>query len=166
MKEIEYRLAEYKDCFEMAIVKKQVWNTTYRGIYSDDSLDNFDIERNVSTFKQIIDNPEIKLFVVLDGEKVIGFMDIGTPFKPYMDYKQELGLLYLLKEYQGRGIGKTLINLARDSVKANGYHEFIVSCNIKNVNGRKFYEATGGIVINLNELSNATNTEIIYKFFV
>lgn len=69
MKDIGYRLAEYKDCLDMAIVKKQVWNTTYRGIYPNESLDNFDIERNVSIFEKIIDNPDIKLFVVLDGRK-------------------------------------------------------------------------------------------------
>ncbi|ABX43490.1 GNAT family N-acetyltransferase [Lachnoclostridium phytofermentans] len=164
MKEISYRLAEYKDCLDLAIVKKQVWNTTYRGIYSDESLDNFDVERNVNTFKKIIDNPNIKLFVTLDREKVIGFMDIGTPFKPYMDYKQELGLLYILKEYQRRGIGRLLMNVARDTVKANGYNEFIVSCNTENVNGQKFYEAMGGVIININELKNITNTEIKFKF--
>lgn len=37
-KDISYRLAEYKDCLDLTIEKKQVWNT-YRGIYPDESLD-------------------------------------------------------------------------------------------------------------------------------
>jgi hypothetical protein len=60
MKDISYRLAEYKDCIDMAIIKKQVWITTYRGIYPNESLDNFDIESNVSTFEKIINNSDIK----------------------------------------------------------------------------------------------------------
>jgi GNAT superfamily N-acetyltransferase len=152
--------------FRFGCFKKQIWETTYRGIYPDDSLDNFDIERNVTTFEKIIDNPGIKLFVALDREKVIGFMDIGTPFKPYMDYKQELGLLYILKEYQRRGIGKMFMKMAYDTVKINGYNEFIVSCNSKNVNGRRFYEAMGGNIINLNDLISTTNTEIKFLFCI
>lgn len=163
MKDISYRLAEYKDCLDLAIVKKQVWNTTYRGIYPDESLNNFDIDRNVTIFEKIIDNPNINLFVVFDREIVIGFMDIGSPFKPYMNFKQELGLLYILEEYQRRGIGKLLLNVARDIVRANGYNEFLVSCKRKNVNGQRFYEAMGGIKINIDDL---INTEIKYKFVI
>lgn len=66
MEDISYRLAEYKDCLDLAVVKKQVWEITYRGIYSDESLDNFNIARNVTTFEKIIDNPDINLFVALD----------------------------------------------------------------------------------------------------
>jgi GNAT superfamily N-acetyltransferase len=166
MKDIGYRLAEYKDCLDMAIVKKQIWNTTYRGIYPNESLDNFDIDRNVSTFEKIIDNPDIKLFVVLDRDKVIGFMDIGKPFRQYMNYNQELGLLYILKEYQRRGLGKLLMNVARETVKSNGYNEFLVSCNVSNVNGQKFYEAMDGVIINSNDLVNSECNEIKYKFLV
>lgn len=164
MKDISYRLAEYKDCLDLAIVKKQVWETTYRGIYPDNSLDNYSIERNIAIFEKIIDNPDINLFVALDSEKVVGFMDIGRPFRSYMDYKQELGLLYILKEYQRRGIGKRFMKLAYDTVKMNGYNEFFVSCNSQNVNGRRFYEAIGGKIININDLESTANNDIKFLF--
>ena len=91
-------------------------------------------------------------------------MDIGKPFKSYMDYKQELGLLYILKEYQRKGIGKMFMSIAYETVKMNGYNEFFVSCNSQNVNGRRFYEANGGKIINRNDVKSTPNNDVKLLF--
>lgn len=49
-------------------------------------------------------------------------MDCGVPYRPYKDYQQEMGLLYLLKEYQRKGIGKRLFNIAANKIKESGYN--------------------------------------------
>ena len=106
------RLATINDCDELSRLKQKVWNETYRGIYSDEKIDNFDYKKNSEKFLNIINNPNIELYVVEDNNKLVGYMDYGKPYRPYKDYEQEIGLLYLLKEYQGNGIGRKLFSLA------------------------------------------------------
>ena len=160
------RMARENDCNELSELKYKVWQTTYRGIYPDYKFYNFDYEKNANSFKRIVNNPEIQLFVVEDKGKIIGYMDFGAPFRPFKDYKQEIGLLYVLKEYQGKGIGRKLFNLAYESIKKNGFNEFFISCNKYNISAQTFYEKMGGEVIHIdddNEDKSIPQIKYLYK---
>jgi len=148
---ILYTKAMMKDCYEIAKLKGEVWNTTYRGIYSDEALDNYDIERNKQTFEKIVENPKLSLYIVKDAEKIVGFISFGEPYRPFLHYQQEVGLLYILKEYQKFGIGKKLFSIAKDNVSNNGYKEFFVTVNKHNENAIGFYIAMGGSVIHIDD---------------
>jgi len=148
------RLANEKDCKELSKLKHMVWNETYRGIYSDEKIDNYDYEKNTEKFLNIISNSNIELYVVEDKGRLVGYMDCGFPYRPYKNYKQEIGLLYLLKEYQGKGIGRKLFDMASNKIKENGYKEFFVSCNKYNNGAQKFYKKMGGTIINIDEDSS------------
>lgn len=145
------RLATENDCHELSKLKYNIWNTTYRGIYSDEKIDNFDFEKNKNKFINIVNDPEIELYVVEHDGKLIGYMDYGVPCRPFENYKQEIGLLYISKEYQGAGIGRKLFNIAYNKIKENGYGEFFVSCNKYNIPAQKFYEKMGGKIISIGE---------------
>lgn len=147
------RLAKISDIDNLAILKQKVWDETYRGIYDDDIIDNFDYKKKAESFKNIIDNPDTNLYVV-ESNELVGYMSIGKPLREFKNFNQELSLLYLRKNFQRRGIGKYLFNLAYNEVKNNGYQEFFVSCNKYNINARKFYEAMGGTLIYEDEESN------------
>ncbi len=86
MGNIEYRKANIDDCYAIAELKGVVWNTTYKGIYSDETLANYDIERNERTFRQIVNNPDIEMYVAIDNGRIIGFMTCGKPYKMYKLY--------------------------------------------------------------------------------
>ena len=162
----EIRLANKNDCVELSRLKHKVWETTYRGIYPNDKIDNFDYEKNTEKFIRIIDNPEIELYVVEYEGKIIGYMDFGIPVRPFKDYKQEIGLLYILKEYQGKGIGKHLFNIAYENIKKTGVNEFIISCNKYNIPAQKFYEKMGGEIIEIdvdNEDMSIPQIKYLYK---
>ena len=145
------RLATKKDCDELSKLKQQVWNETYRGIYDDEKIDNYDYEKHSQKFLNIINEPNINLYVVLDNDRIVGYMDYGIPYVPYKEYKQEIGLLYLLKDYQRKGIGKELFNIATKKIKENGYNEFFVYCNKYNTNAQEFYKKMGGVIDNIEE---------------
>ena len=138
------RLATESDCEKLSKLKHDVWNETYRGIYSDEKIDNFDYEKNKNKFLNLVANPEIELYVVEDEGLLVGYMDYGIPLRPYKDYEQEIGLLYLLKDYQRKGIGKELFELAYNKIKEKGFRDFFVCCNKYNTNAHKFYEKMGG----------------------
>lgn len=145
------RLAVENDCKELSKLKKLVWETTYRGIYPDEKLDNYDYEKNEETFRKIINNNDIELYVIESNGNIIGYMDYGKPSTPFRDYKQEIGLLYLLKDYQKKGIGKKLFLLAYSKMKNKGYNNFFVSCNKYNLQAQKFYESMGGKIVHVDE---------------
>ena len=153
MNTFTYRKALLEDCLDLAILKGQVWNTTYKGIYPDEKLSGYDIAKNESIFRNIVCNPDIELFVALDNQKIVGLMTCGKPYRPFMVFQQEIGLLYILKEYQRQGIGKTFFELAKKQVKANGYTEFFLSVNSNNFDAQKFYEAMGGVTIYQDDVS-------------
>lgn len=151
MEHITYRLAVTADCPALAQLKGEVWRTTYRGIYSDKALDNYDVARNQRIFEEIVANPEIELYVAEHGGKPVGLMTCGKPFRPFMHYQWEIGLLYILKDHQRQGIGSGFFELARDQVRKQGGREILVSVNRLNHNAIRFYTAMGGHVVHEDE---------------
>ena len=145
------RLAKLEDCHELSRLKHQVWDETYRGIYPDEKIDNFDYDKHEEKFKNIVNNPDIELYVVESNNELVGYMDCGVPLRPYKDYKQEIGLLYLLRKCQKTGLGKKLFNMGYDIIKNNGYNEFFISCNKYNINAQEFYKVMGGELVEIDE---------------
>ena len=145
------RLAREDDLDSLVKLKHAVWDSTYRGIYPDRMIDDYDYEKHLNKFKKIMSNPDVELFVVESDGKLIGYMEYGVPIRPFKEYEQEIGLLYVLKEYQGMGIGRELFDLAYRKIKENGYDEFFISCNKYNVKAQGFYEKMGGELINTDE---------------
>lgn len=147
MSNITYRKADISDCRALAVLKGLVWNTTYKGIYADATLQNYDIQKNQGIFEQIVANPDIELYVAECDHQMVGLMTCGQPFRPFLHYQCEIGLLYILKEYQRHGIGRGFFKLARNQVSQQGCSEFFVSVNKLNDNAINFYLAMGGSVI-------------------
>ena len=101
-----------KDARATIEVQYKTWLDTYpnekAGITIDDVEDRyknaFDTEQ-IKRREQIIANPEPneKFIVVKDGDKVIGVC-VGVVY----ENKNQLRMIYILPEYQGRGIGSML----------------------------------------------------------
>ena len=144
---IEYRKAASADSYDLAVLKGKVWNTTYQGIYSDETLRGYDVRKNQQIFDSIISNLDIEVYVAAEHGRIVGFITCGKPFRPFRDYKQEVGLLYILQSHQRRGIGRALFALAQDQVRSTGESTFIISVNRQNTNAIQFYIAMGGKLI-------------------
>ena len=141
------RRAEFNECPELAKIKGEVWNTTYRGIYADEALDNYDIAKNTRIFEQICNNSGIELVLAEVDGKIVGLMTCGNLYKPVEGFCQEVGLLYILKDYQRVGIGRRFLTAAAEIVRRNGHDRFLVSVNSRNQNAIRFYERMGGLEI-------------------
>ncbi|MGG7163391.1 GNAT family N-acetyltransferase [Clostridium ihumii] len=151
MIEIEIRIATYEDCAQLAILKRNVWETTYRGIYPNEKIDKYDIELNENKFKNIIKKQSQRLFIVLNNSRIIGYVSCGRIMRSFDKYTHDIGLLYLLKEYQGKGIGSQIFKFAKNELKNQGITEFIVSCNKYNFSAQQFYKKMGGKIIKIDE---------------
>lgn len=165
--EYNIRKATKDDVKNLSILKQKVWDETYRGIYSDDIIDNFDYEKSEENFKSIINNKKISFYVVEMNEELVGYMDVGVPIRKFDNYEQEIGLLYLRKDFQKMGIGKELFALGYNEIKNNGYNKFFISCNKYNTNARKFYEKMGGqLVAEDNDNENKRIVQVKYHYDV
>lgn len=145
------RPAIYEDCQELSKLKREIWETTYRGIYPNEKIDNYDYMENELKFKNFINNPCQQLYVVSDKTQIVAYIEFGKPFRPFKDYSQEIGLFYIKKDYQRHGIGKVLFNLVLNYIKTTNVNEFFISCHKYNINARKFYEKMGGKLVQVDE---------------
>lgn len=163
---MEIRIAVEEDCRNLSLLKRRVWETTYRGIYPNEKLDKYDIDFNENKFKAMIKNQSQKLFIILDDSKAIGYMSCGKIMRPFDKYTHDIGLLYILKEYQGKGIGYRVFKFATDELKKQGATEFIVSCNKYNFPAQQFYAKMGGKIIKIdndNEDKSIPQIKFLFK---
>ena len=156
---IVIRKAKESDCKQLSIIKKQVWNDTYRGIYSDEKLDNFEYHKHEEKFKSNIDG----LYVILEEEKLIGYFSFSYPRYEYKNYAYSLNSLYLLSCYKRKGIGRKVFEFIDNYCKENLINGFYTNCNKYNENALNFYLKMGGKVTNLVDEGEDKST---HQYFI
>lgn len=148
---IEIVNANVQMCKELALIKRQVWESTYRGIYPDIKFDDFNVDNETEKFVNMLNNPKSSLYVALVDNKIVGYMAIGkSPRRIDVDY-EEIVLLYILKDFQGLGIGKQFFDIAKEKLKKQNTDYFIVYCNKYNYNAQNFYKKMGCEVISVDD---------------
>lgn len=138
---MEFREAEIWDAAVLSRLKRQVWDETYRGIYRDELIDGFDHRDHEARFSEKINDPGVKMFVILDGGLPVGF------FSFYCCKNVHITELYVLKSHRRRGAGRSALNIVREYCLKNGVGSFTVNCNEHNLPARNFYEHMGGDLI-------------------
>ena len=147
MKDVIFRKATIEDCRALSELKRDVWITTYSGIYPQEKLDGYDVDKNESIFRSFVERPDIDLYLAENNGNPIGLMTIGKPYKLYNEYDQEVALLYIRKDFQRMGIGRKFLEIAKAEVRRKGFDRFVLSVNEQNKNAIAFYEAMGGTTV-------------------
>ncbi|MES3038050.1 MAG: N-acetyltransferase [Bdellovibrionota bacterium] len=125
------------------------WRTTYARIFSRGLLEGLSYETRSESALNRIRNPELDCFVAEDSSsgQVIGFSHMGKSREPNLSIDGELYAIYLLKEYQGLGIGRKLFETATGALQKRGYKQFFVSVFSDNHESVAFYKKMGGKLI-------------------
>ena len=145
---VRIRRANPDDLMGMARVHVDTWKTTYRGIVSDAYLDALTYEGDIARgfgrwLKQPVDR--WTYLVALDpSESIVGFAVGGPSRDQDPDHGGELGAVYVLKSYQGAGVGKALVREVTRHLVQLGITSMIVWVLEANPY-RRFYEKLGGI---------------------
>lgn len=116
---------------------KKSWNATYEGIIPIEIQDNFlNGAYNDEMMKRRLEH---SLMLVAEAENTIaGFAN----FTPVNEQGQtELSAIYLLPEYQGAGIGSSLLNTGIEKLK--DVKEIHLEVEKENTIGMAFYKAKG-----------------------
>lgn len=122
------RLAEKGDEASIAKVHVDSWKTTYKGIIDDSYLKSLSYENRKKMWETAIEAGYEKgcLFVAeMDGD-IVGFASAGTERTKKYEVDGELFAIYILKNYQKKGIGKALFNNVREFLKKKGYNSMLV----------------------------------------
>jgi GNAT superfamily N-acetyltransferase len=120
MKNFRFRKANIQDSPGLAYVHVHSWRTTYKGIVSENYLQSLSIEEREQKWVQILSGTHHTYVCELDDGKIIGFVSFGKERSG--EYEGELYAIYLLEEYQGKGIGKELLKIAATRLKEQGYN--------------------------------------------
>lgn len=158
-KKIHFIPATENDAIAIVELRKQIWSTTYRGIYPDCMIDNFDYTWHKEKELQRIRRSDYAVYLITIDNLNIGYLttrktDIIT-----------LQSLYIVDEYQHQGIGKQAFDFIVKYCKENNAHTFICHCVPENRNARLFYEKMGGRIVG-EDLDNEESwmNSVIYRF--
>lgn len=149
MKNIVIRKAVLSDARSIIEVTTYTWLTTYKGLMPDDLLENRlntiderTKQMKESIEKKILENRNNTFVVEVDG-KVVGSLGFGkSRNEDYVD-SGEIYSIYVLKEYQGFGIGKKLFMTGIKTLIEQGYNSMILNVLVGNKTIH-FYEKYGG----------------------
>ncbi|ADU31098.1 GNAT family N-acetyltransferase [Evansella cellulosilytica] len=138
---------------EKGIAKVHVdsWKSTYKNIVPEEYLNTLSYEQREVMWKRgIADNNPI--FVAEDFGSIVGFATGGKERSAkYEEYEGEVYAIYILKEYEGRGIGKRLFNQVVNEIVGYGMNSMIVLV-LEDNPSIQFYEALGGTKLDIVEI--------------
>ena len=158
---VRFEPATEDDAQTIIQLRKQIWATTYRGLYPDSMIDGFDYAWHLEKELQRIRNPEYRVYRIVKDDRSIGYL---CTRKTDTEILQSL---YILEEYQHQGIGRTAFDFVKRYCRENGADSFVCHCLPENWNARKFYEKMGGTVIG-EDMDNEESwmNSVIYRFTV
>ena len=157
------RKAVLSDAKGIAKVHVDCWKTTYKNIVSDQYLMKLTYESREQIWINNIPNGGVYVAENKEGE-IIGFSSGGIERSgKYNGYEGELYAIYILKEYQGNGIGKALVQPVVKEITELGLNSMLVLVLEDNIS-RLFYESLGGKKIDTVEveISGKKLSELVY----
>lgn len=103
----------------------------------------------------IPDDPDIAVFLAEDRGGVVGHVKLG-PLNLPVDADpevpaREVKRLYVLRRGQGRGIARTLLDLAIIDACGKGAHALYLSCWTGNERALRFYQRHGFVIVGHNQ---------------
>jgi len=78
-------------------------------------------------------------------------MAFGTSPRNQESNCNEIILLYVLKDFQGMGIGKNFFDTAKKLLEKTGAKYFKICCNKYNKNAQNFYKKMGCHILSVDE---------------
>ena len=140
------------------------WRSAYKGIMPQGYLDRMDVDE-IAAKHRAMARPEL---VMLDDEgKYIGASVICPSREADKPGWGEVKTMYLLPEYQGRGLGQVFMDAALAELKQMGFAKIYLWTQAKNYRARRFYEKYGfikGDELNIYTVDGVDLPEYCYKW--
>lgn len=140
------RAAEQRDASTLGILVVDTWRETYAGIFPDDFFSDFTYEKQIEKSGSIIEqcSPGTGPLIAINSRgQAVGYALGGANKNENLSFDSELHALYLLKSYQGQGVGKRLFRRVVERESSRGSRSLFTWVVTENPT-RQFYEKMGG----------------------
>jgi len=161
------RTAEPRDVDSLARVHVDSWRSTYAGILPDEFLAGLSYRDRESFWEQVLTTarPTVSNFLVeTESGDVVGLAAGGPERTGSETYLGELYLVYLLEQYQRRGLGRLLVSAVAERLLPDGFGSMLLWVAKDNHPACRFYEALGGEPIDSRtiDIAGAGVAEVAY----
>jgi ribosomal protein S18 acetylase RimI-like enzyme len=140
------RKAKIEDAAAIAHVQVESWKTTYAGIVSDIFLASMNKEERMRSWQKQILAGNVSIFVAEEEAGIFGFAAGGEVREKLDEYDAELYAIYLLRERQRQGVGRTLCLALASALQTKGFTSMLVWVLEQNPSV-SFYERLGAAEI-------------------
>ena len=149
VKIMKIRKAKLADIKDIAYVQVKSWETTYPGLLPDEVIKSRTVEsrtKRLTEFWQDLETSTSRCVLVAETPegKIVGFVCGGKSFDNNFPYEGEVYSLYIIKEYQDKGLGTKLMKEAVKFLVNLGFKTMIVWVLEGNEQASSFYEKLGG----------------------
>lgn len=143
---IHYREATAADCRAVAEVHVRSWRESFADIVPQTFMDKMSVDNRTKAFAERFSDNSYKMYVAEVPQRgIVGFADFGEPRESFGAFEAELYAIYLLLEFQGKGIGARLFGLVTEALVSRGKNSmYLLALEVSPY--RRFYEKMGGQV--------------------
>lgn len=143
---VAIRRATASDARSIARVHVETWRTAYAGILPDRVMVGLRVDDKAAYWRHLLarlGRRETALVASAPSIGIVGFASGGPSDGGTMPYEGEVHTLYVLPDWQERGIGRALLFNCLGSLHARGMKSAFLWVLAQNPS-RFFYEAMGG----------------------
>lgn len=147
MEKVIYRKTTIDDAYAIEYVGAHSWNESYQNFMPKEYLENRinTIENKINRAKELLSKTNTYYVAEVDGN-VIGIVYFKESQSKEFKEHGYLDSLYVLKKFQGKGIGKQLFKIAIEGIIKLGYNNMYLEC-IKENSTIDFYKKYRGKIV-------------------
>lgn len=135
------RKATFEDAEAIATIHVKSWKSTYSELLAEKDMSNITYENRKALWETILkmETNGTCTFVIHDEQQIVGFVSGGPERTKRFNYDSEIYTIYLLDEFQKKGLGARLLNTFAKAMMAIGSTSLLVWVIKQNPSSR-FYE--------------------------
>jgi ribosomal protein S18 acetylase RimI-like enzyme len=105
------------------------------------------VEKRALAFAKRFSDESYRMYVAeVPDRGIVGFVDFGEPRESIDAYETELYAIYILPEFQRRGVGRRLFDLGVEALVRDGKNSmYLLALEVSPY--KSFYERMGGQVV-------------------
>lgn len=161
---VSFREAAVADCLAVGRTHVRSWRESFAGLVPQAFLDKMSPEARARAFEKRFGDDSYRMYVAeAPGHGVVGFADFGDAREAVGPYEGELYAIYILRDFQRRGVGERLFRLGVEFLAGRGRRSmYLLALEVNPY--RKFYEKMGGLVVGRTQtvIEGVAYDELVY----